>query len=185
MTASLPAPARASLRDNGHREGQPDGQVRHRRRDLARFDHATGPAPTTPRYPHSGKILSNSVDANALHKPKRFFGAARNIEEGGSLTILATALIDTGSRMDEVIFEEFKGTGNMEVHLDRRLVDKRVWPAIDVNASGTRKEDLLMQPEELRRVYILRKVLSDMNTVEAMELLTSRMGADQRGMRSS
>ncbi|MCS6851394.1 MAG: transcription termination factor Rho [Gemmataceae bacterium] len=125
--------------------------------------------------PHSGKILSGGVDANALHKPKRFFGAARNIEEGGSLTILATALIDTGSRMDEVIFEEFKGTGNMELHLDRRLVDKRVWPAIDVNRSGTRKEDLLMDPEELRRVYILRKVLSDMNPVEAMELLVNRM----------
>jgi transcription termination factor Rho len=125
--------------------------------------------------PHSGKILSGGVDANALHKPKRFFGAARNIEEGGSLTILATALIDTGSRMDEVIFEEFKGTGNMELHLDRRLVDKRIWPAIDVNRSGTRKEDLLMQPEELRRVYILRKVLSDMNPVEAMELLINRM----------
>jgi len=125
--------------------------------------------------PHSGKILSGGVDASALHKPKRFFGAARNIEEGGSLTILATALVDTGSRMDEVIFEEFKGTGNMEVHLDRRLVDKRVWPAIDINASGTRKEDLLMDPDELRRMYILRKVLSDMNPVEAMELLTSRM----------
>jgi transcription termination factor Rho len=125
--------------------------------------------------PHSGKILSGGVDANALHKPKRFFGAARNIEEGGSLTILATALIDTGSRMDEVIFEEFKGTGNMELHLDRRLVDKRIWPAIDVNRSGTRKEDLLMDPEELRRVYILRKVLSDMNPVEAMELLVNRM----------
>jgi transcription termination factor Rho len=125
--------------------------------------------------PHSGKILSGGVDANALHKPKRFFGAARNIEEGGSLTILATALIDTGSRMDEVIFEEFKGTGNMELHLDRRLVDKRVWPAIDVNRSGTRKEELLLDPEELRRVYVLRKVLSDMNPVEAMELLTNRM----------
>jgi transcription termination factor Rho len=125
--------------------------------------------------PHSGKILSGGVDANALHKPKRFFGAARNIEEGGSLTILATALIDTGSRMDEVIFEEFKGTGNMELHLDRRMVDKRVWPAIDVNRSGTRKEDLLMDPEELRRMYILRKVLSDMNPVEAMELLINRM----------
>jgi transcription termination factor Rho len=125
--------------------------------------------------PHSGKILSGGVDANALHKPKRFFGAARNIEEGGSLTILATALIDTGSRMDEVIFEEFKGTGNMELHLDRRLVDKRIWPAIDVNRSGTRKEDLLMEAEELRRVYILRKVLSDMNPVEAMELLVNRM----------
>ncbi len=125
--------------------------------------------------PHSGKILSGGVDANALHKPKRFFGAARNIEEGGSLTILATALIDTGSRMDEVIFEEFKGTGNMELHLDRRLVDKRIWPAIDVNRSGTRKEELLVTPEELRRIYILRKVLSDMNPVEAMELLTNRM----------
>jgi transcription termination factor Rho len=124
---------------------------------------------------HSGKILSGGVDANALHKPKRFFGAARNIEEGGSLTILATALIDTGSRMDEVIFEEFKGTGNMELHLDRKLVDKRVWPAIDVNRSGTRKEELLVDSEELRRIYILRKVLSDMNTVEAMELLTQRM----------
>jgi transcription termination factor Rho len=125
--------------------------------------------------PHSGKILSGGVDAAALHKPKRFFGAARNIEEGGSLTILATALIDTGSRMDEVIFEEFKGTGNMEVHLDRRLVDKRIWPAVDVNASGTRKEELIMDPEELRRMYILRKVLSDMNPVEAMELLINRM----------
>jgi transcription termination factor Rho len=125
--------------------------------------------------PHSGKILSGGVDANALHKPKRFFGAARNIEEGGSLTILATALIDTGSRMDEVIFEEFKGTGNMELHLDRRLVDRRIWPAIDVNRSGTRKEDLLMDPEELRRMYILRKVLSDMNPVEAMELLVNKM----------
>jgi transcription termination factor Rho len=125
---------------------------------------------------HSGKILSGGVDANALHKPKRFFGAARNIEEGGSLTILATALVDTGSRMDEVIFEEFKGTGNMELHLDRRLVDKRVWPSIDVNASGTRKEELLATPDELRMTYILRKVLSDMNPVEAMELLINRMG---------
>jgi transcription termination factor Rho len=125
--------------------------------------------------PHSGKILSGGVDANALHKPKRFFGAARNIEEGGSLTILATALIDTGSRMDEVIFEEFKGTGNMELHLDRRLVDKRIWPAIDINASGTRKEELLLDAEELRKIYILRKVLSDMNPVEAMELLVQRI----------
>ena len=125
--------------------------------------------------PPSGKILSGGVDANALHKPKRFFGAARNIEEGGSLTILATALVDTGSRMDEVIFEEFKGTGNMEVHLDRRLVEKRVWPAVDINASGTRKEELLLAPDELRRIHILRKVLSDMNPIEAMELMTSRM----------
>jgi transcription termination factor Rho len=125
--------------------------------------------------PHSGKILSGGVDANALQKPKRFFGSARKVEEGGSLTILATALVDTGSRMDEVIFEEFKGTGNMELHLDRRLVDKRVWPAIDVNSSGTRMEERLMDPEELRRAWILRRVLNDMNPVEAMELLTSRM----------
>jgi transcription termination factor Rho len=125
--------------------------------------------------PSSGKILSGGLDAGALHKPKRFFGSARKIEDAGSLTILATALVDTGSRMDDVIFEEFKGTGNMEVHLDRRLVEKRVWPAIDVNASGTRKEELLRDAEELRRVYILHKVLSDMNPVEAMELLTNRM----------
>jgi transcription termination factor Rho len=125
--------------------------------------------------PHSGKILSGGVDAAALHKPKRFFGAARNIEEGGSLTILATALIDTGSRMDEVIFEEFKGTGNMEVHLDRRMVEKRVWPAIDLMASGTRKEELLCEPDELKKLYVLRKVLSDMSPVEAMELLVNRM----------
>src|SRR5437763_3884168 len=124
--------------------------------------------------PHSGKILSGGVDANALHKPKRFFGAARNIEEGGSLTILATALIDTGSRMDEVTFEECKGTGNMELHLDRRLVDKRVWPAIDVNRSGTRKEGLLPNPEEYERIRILRRVLADMHPVEAMELLVNR-----------
>ncbi len=115
--------------------------------------------------PHSGKILSGGIDASALHKPKRFFGAARNIEEGGSLTILATALIDTGSKMHEVIFEEFKGTGNMEVHLDRRLVEKRVCPAIDVNRSGTRKEELLMSPEDLRKKYILHKFLSDLNPI--------------------
>ena len=125
--------------------------------------------------PHSGKILTGGIDASALQKPKRFFGAARKIEEAGSLTILATALVDTGSRMDDVIFEEFKGTGNMELHLDRRLVDKRVWPAIDVNKSGTRREELLMDAEELRRVWILRRVLNDMNSVEAMELLTGRM----------
>ncbi len=125
--------------------------------------------------PHSGKILTGGIDATALQKPKRFFGAARKIEEAGSLTILATALIDTGSRMDDVIFEEFKGTGNMELHLDRRLVDKRVWPAIDVNRSGTRREELLMDADELRRVWILRRVLNDMNPVEAMELLTGRM----------
>ncbi len=134
--------------------------------------------------PHSGKILSGGVDANALHKPKRFFGAARNIEEGGQLTILATALIDTGSRMDEVIFEEFKGTGNMELHLDRRLVDKRIWPAIDVNRSGTRKEELLLDPEELRRMYILRKVLSDMNPGRGDGTAHQPHGADeeQRGV---
>src|SRR5438309_169305 len=125
--------------------------------------------------PASGKILSGGVDAAALHKPKRFFGAARNIEEGGSLTILATALIETGSRMDDVIFEEFKGTGNMELHLDRRLVDKRVWPAIDVAASGTRKEELLFDPTEQQKVDLLRRVLSDMNPIEAMELLLGRM----------
>ncbi len=125
--------------------------------------------------PSGGKLLSGGLDSNAMQKPKRFFGAARNVEEGGSLTILATALIDTGSRMDEVIFEEFKGTGNMELHLDRRLVDKRVWPAIDVNRSGTRKEDLLFHPEEADRVRMLRRVLADMHPVEAMELLTSRL----------
>jgi transcription termination factor Rho len=125
--------------------------------------------------PHSGKILTGGIDASALQKPKRFFGAARKIEEAGSLTILATALIETGSRMDDVIFEEFKGTGNMELHLDRRLVDKRVWPAIDVNRSGTRREELLMDPDELRRVWILRRILNDMNPVEAMELVTGRM----------
>jgi len=125
--------------------------------------------------PSSGKVLTGGVDANALQRPKRFFGAARNIEEGGSLTILATALIDTGSRMDEVIFEEFKGTGNMELHLDRRLADKRVWPAIDINRSGTRKEELLMSAEEIKRLWILRKVLNDMNPVEAMEMLKAKL----------
>ncbi len=125
--------------------------------------------------PSGGKLLSGGLDSNAMQKPKRFFGAARNIEEGGSLTILATALIDTGSRMDEVIFEEFKGTGNMELHLDRRLVDKRVWPAIDINRSGTRKEELLLHPDELDRTRMLRRVLADMHPTEAMELLVSRI----------
>jgi transcription termination factor Rho len=125
--------------------------------------------------PHSGKILSGGVDANALHRPKRFFGAARNIEEGGSLTIIATALIDTGSRMDEVIFEEFKGTGNMELVLDRRLSDRRIFPAIDVNRSSTRKEELLLDEMELNRVWILRKLLSELSTVEAMEFLLNKM----------
>jgi transcription termination factor Rho len=131
--------------------------------------------------PHSGKILSGGVDANALHRPKRFFGAARNVEEGGSLTIIATALIETGSRMDEVIFEEFKGTGNMEIILDRKLSDKRMFPALDVNRSGTRKEELLLEAEELNRVWILRKFLSDFSTVEAMEFLLEKM----RGTKSN
>ena len=125
--------------------------------------------------PHSGKILSGGVDANALHKPKRFLGAARNIEEGGSLTIIATALIETGSRMDEVIFEEFKGTGNMELVLDRKLSDRRTFPAIDINKSGTRKEDLLLTGEELNRIWILRKFLADFNPVEAMDFLLDRL----------
>ena len=125
--------------------------------------------------PPSGKVLSGGVDSNALQRPKRFFGAARNIEEGGSLTIIATALVDTGSRMDEVIFEEFKGTGNMEIILDRKLVDKRVFPAIDIQRSGTRKDELLLPPDELARVWVLRKVLSPLSTVEAMELLLSRL----------
>ena len=125
--------------------------------------------------PHSGKILSGGVDANALQRPKRFFGAARKIEEGGSLTIIATALVDTGSKMDEVIFEEFKGTGNLEICLERKLVDKRIWPAIDINRSGTRKEEMLMDPEEHRRVCVLRRVLNDMNPPEAMDLLISRL----------
>ncbi|MBA4030346.1 MAG: transcription termination factor Rho [Planctomyces sp.] len=125
--------------------------------------------------PHSGKILTGGVDANALQHPKRFFGAARNVEEGGSLTIIATALVDTGSKMDDVIFEEFKGTGNTELHLDRRMVEKRVWPAIDINRSSTRREELLMGEEELRKIWILRRVVGDMNPVDAMELLTSRL----------
>ena len=125
--------------------------------------------------PNSGKILSGGVDANALQKPKRFFGSARKVEEGGSLTIIATALIDTGSRMDDVIFEEFKGTGNQEIVLDRQLVDRRIWPAIDIGRSGTRKEEMLMDPEEYRRVCMLRRVINDMNAPEAMELLTSRL----------
>ena len=125
--------------------------------------------------PSGGKLLSGGLDTNAMQKPKRFFGAARQTEEGGSLTILATALIDTGSRMDDVIFEEFKGTGNMELHLDRRLVDKRVWPAIDINRSGTRKEELLMHPQEVERVRVLRRVLADMHPTEAMELMTTRL----------
>ncbi|TAE46387.1 MAG: transcription termination factor Rho, partial [Bacteroidetes bacterium] len=125
--------------------------------------------------PASGKILSGGVDANALHKPKRFFGAARNIENGGSLTILATALIDTGSKMDEVIFEEFKGTGNMELQLDRRLANRRVYPAIDATSSGTRREDLLLHPADINRIWVLRKFMADMNPIEGMEFLLDRM----------
>ena len=126
--------------------------------------------------PPSGKILPGGVDSNALHKPKRFFGAARNIEEGGSLTIIATALVDTGSKMDEVIFEEFKGTGNMELHLDRRLVEKRTFPAIDINKSGTRREELLVDEKSLQRIWLLRKVLSSMNVVDSMEFLRDKLG---------
>src|SRR5437870_5393505 len=125
--------------------------------------------------PPSGKVLSGGVDSNALQRPKRFFGSARNVEEGGSLTIIATALIDTGSRMDDVIFEEFKGTGNMEVHLDRKLSDKRVFPAIDINKSGTRKEELLLEKPELNRIWVLRKVFSPLSTVESMELLIEKL----------
>jgi transcription termination factor Rho len=126
--------------------------------------------------PSSGKVLSGGLDSNALQKPKRFFGAARKVEEGGSLTIIATALIDTGSRMDDVIFEEFKGTGNMEIHLDRKLSDKRVFPAIDMQKSGTRKEELLMAREDLNRVWVLRKVLAPLSATEGMELLLDKMG---------
>jgi transcription termination factor Rho len=125
--------------------------------------------------PASGKVLSGGVDSNALQRPKRFFGAARNIEEGGSMTIIATALVDTGSRMDEVIFEEFKGTGNLEIHLDRKLADRRVFPAIDIQKSGTRKEELLIQREDLNRVWVLRKVLNPLSPQEGMELLLSKM----------
>jgi transcription termination factor Rho len=125
--------------------------------------------------PPSGKVLSGGVDSNALQRPKRFFGAARNVEEGGSLTIIATALVETGSRMDEVIFEEFKGTGNAEIVLDRKLTDKRIFPSLDINRSGTRKEELLVPPEELNRAWILRKVLSALSPVEAMELLLERL----------
>ena len=146
-----------------------------RRGHLSRFDNPAGPGlefgmPSTP-----ARSCPGGIDANALQRPKRFFGSARKVEEGGSLTILATALIDTGSRMDEVIFEEFKGTGNLEILLDRKLVDKRIWPAIDINGSGTRREEMLLDPEEYRRVCILRRVLNDMNATDAMELLITRL----------
>jgi transcription termination factor Rho len=125
--------------------------------------------------PTSGKVLTGGVDANALHRPKRFFGAARNVEEGGSLTIIATALIETGSRMDEVIYEEFKGTGNMEVHLERRLAEKRVYPSININRSGTRKEELLIKPDLLQKIWILRKLLHDMDESQAIEFLLDKI----------
>jgi len=125
--------------------------------------------------PSSGKVLTGGVDANALHRPKRFFGAARNIEEGGSLTIIATALVDTGSKMDEVIYEEFKGTGNMELHLDRRIAEKRVFPAININRSGTRREELMMDQEELQKTWILRKFIHSMDEIEAVEFLLGRL----------
>ena len=125
--------------------------------------------------PSSGKVLTGGVDAHALHRPKRFFGAARNIEEGGSLTILATSLVETGSKMDEVIYEEFKGTGNMELHLDRKISEKRVFPAIHINRSGTRREELLLDPDELQKVWILRKFLHAMDEIEAMEFVLGRM----------
>ena len=132
--------------------------------------------------PPSGKILSGGVDSNALHRPKRFFGAARNIEHGGSLTIIATALVDTGSRMDEVIFEEFKGTGNSEIHLDRKLMEKRIFPCLDINKSSTRREDLLMEEKDLQRVFLLRKVLHSMNTIDAMEFVHSRIDKTKSNM---
>jgi transcription termination factor Rho len=125
--------------------------------------------------PSSGKVLSGGVDANALQRPKRFFGAARNIEEGGSLTILATALIETGSRMDDLIYEEFKGTGNMEVHLERRLAERRVYPAINLNKSGTRREELLVKPENLQKIWVLRKLLADMDDIEAMNFIVDKL----------
>jgi len=125
--------------------------------------------------PSSGKVLTGGVDANALQRPKRFFGAARNIEEGGSLTIIATALIETGSRMDDLIYEEFKGTGNMEVHLERRLAERRVYPAINLNKSGTRREELLVKPENLQKIWVLRKLLADMDEIEAMNFIVDKL----------
>jgi transcription termination factor Rho len=152
--------------------------VEHRRDVVILLDSITRLARAYNQVvPTSGKILSGGVDSNALHKPKRFFGAARNIEEGGSLTIMATALIDTGSRMDEVIFEEFKGTGNMEIHLDRRLVERRTFPAIDVWKSGTRKEELLLSEDELQKLWVLRKVMQPMDEIEVMDLLIEKMRA--------
>jgi transcription termination factor Rho len=150
--------------------------VEHKRDVLILLDSITRLARAyNATVPPSGKILSGGLDSNALHRPKRFFGAARNIEEGGSLTIIATALIDTGSRMDEVIFEEFKGTGNMEIHLDRKLTDRRVFPSIDINRSGTRKEELLIEEEDLNRIWILRKLLAPLTPVDSMEFLLDKI----------
>ncbi len=150
--------------------------VEHKRNVVILLDSITRTARAyNTVVPASGKILSGGLDANALQRPKRFFGAARNIEEGGSLTIIATALIDTGSRMDEVIFEEFKGTGNMEIHLDRKLTEKRIFPSIDINRSGTRKEELLQAPEDLNRIWILRKLLSPLSPVDSMEFLLEKL----------
>ena len=151
--------------------------VEHRRHVLILLDSITRLARAYNAVtPPSGRVLSGGLDANALQWPKRFFGAARNIENGGSLTIIATALVDTGSRMDDVIFEEFKGTGNMEINLDRKLVDRRVFPAIDIHRSGTRKEELLLSEFELNRIWVLRKVLQPLSIVEAMELISEKMG---------
>jgi transcription termination factor Rho len=150
--------------------------VEHKRNVVILLDSITRTARAyNTVVPASGKILSGGLDANALQRPKRFFGAARNIEEGGSLTIIATALIETGSRMDEVIFEEFKGTGNMEIHLDRKLTEKRIFPSIDINRSGTRKEELLLAPEDLNRIWILRKLLSPLSPVDSMEFLLEKL----------
>jgi transcription termination factor Rho len=151
--------------------------VEHKRDVVILLDAITRLARAyTTVVPPSGKILSGGVDSNALHKPKRFFGAARNLEEGGSLTIIATALVDTGSRMDEVIFEEFKGTGNSEIHLDRKLMEKRIFPCLDINKSGTRKEELLLRETVLNRMWILRQLLHPLNVVDAMEFLRDKVG---------
>mgnify|MGYP003694689795 CR=1 FL=1 len=168
------AAPRAGRRD-GDREGQAPRRAQEGRRHPARLDHAAGARLQHDRAAVGQRCSSGGVDSNALQRPKRFFGAARNIEEGGSLTIIATALVDTGSRMDEVIFEEFKGTGNLEIHLDRKLTDRRVFPSIDIQKSGTRKEELLLPKEDLNRVWVLRKVLTPLSPVEAMELLLSKM----------
>jgi transcription termination factor Rho len=157
--------------------------VEHKRDVLILLDSITRLARAyNATVPPSGKILSGGLDSNALHKPKRFFGAARNIEEGGSLTIIATALVDTGSRMDEVIFEEFKGTGNMEIHLDRKLTDRRVFPSIDINRSGTRKEELLIVEADLNRIWILRKLLAPLTPVDSMEFLLDKIKGTKDNM---